>query len=456
VAVVAKSALERTLRLDAEFFKRDFTAALATLSQHKREALTDVTKVSDGNHFTISDCYADEGIPYYRGQDISGTFFAEQANATFITPEAYQRPYMKRSHLQRGDVLLSIVGTIGSVSLVDSNDKATCSCKLAILRPKSILPEYLAAYLSSSFGQNRIRQLTRGALQGGLTLVDMDQFDIPRFGELEGAIADVIQKAKAQTIAVAEAQQTAEAMLIDALGLGGWSPPEPLTYIRSAAAVRAAGRYDAEFAAPAVQALIARLAKSGETVGSLAAPRRDRFKPTGVGDFNYIEISDIGSDGRCSSSTISMNEAPSRATWTVQAGDVITSTVRPNRRLSAIIAPDQNDYIGTSGLLVLKPQRISPEALMTYLRLPIICDLMGLYTTSSMYPAIADRDILALPCLDIVDDVEQAIIAAVKASADHIRRSQSLLITAKRAVEIAIEDSEAAALAFLASSVHHD
>ncbi len=449
MAVVAKSALERTLRLDAEFFKDDFTSALLALSRHNLEPLTDTAKVSDGNHFTISDCYTEEGIPYYRGQDISGTFFAEQAKATFITPEAYQRPYMKRSHLQKGDVLLSIVGTIGSVSLFDSDDEATCSCKLAILRPKSILPEYLAAYLSSSFGQNRIRQLTRGALQGGLTLVDMDQFDIPRFGELEGAVARTIQEAKAQTIAATQAQQTAEATLIDALGLGGWSPPEPLTYTRSAAAVRAAGRYDAEFAAPAVQALIARLAQSGETVGSLASPRRDKFKPTSSGDFNYIEISDIGADGRCGASSIAMSEAPSRATWTVHAGDVITSTVRPNRRLSAIIAPDQNGHIGTSGLLVLKPERISPEALMTYLRLPIICDLMGLYTTSSMYPAIADRDILALPCPDIANDVEKAIIAAVQASADHIRQSESLLATAKRAVEIAIEDSEGAACAFL-------
>ncbi|MFN6473188.1 MAG: hypothetical protein RMY36_026460 [Nostoc sp. SerVER01] len=65
-----------------------------------------------------------------------------------------------------------------------------------------------------------------------------------------------------------------------------------------------------------------------------------------------------------------MEEAPSRAQWIVKTNDVITSTVRPIRRLSALIEPEQNNYICSSGFAVLKPTKIEPEVLLVYLRSP--------------------------------------------------------------------------------------
>jgi len=46
---------------------------------------------------------------------------------------------------------------------------------------------------------------------------------------------------------------------------------------------------------------------------------------------------------------------------------------------------------------VLEPKTIAPEVLLTYLRLPIICELMDLHTSASLYPAISERDLLKLP-----------------------------------------------------------
>jgi hypothetical protein len=43
--------------------------------------------------------------------------------------------------MKLGDVLLSIVGTIGSVALVtEKYQHLTGSCKIAIIRPKSVNP----------------------------------------------------------------------------------------------------------------------------------------------------------------------------------------------------------------------------------------------------------------------------------------------------------------------------
>jgi restriction endonuclease S subunit len=69
-----------------------------------------------------------------------------------------------------GDILLSIIGTIGAVSLVSTNQSATCNCKLAILRPKNQKSELIATFLNSEFGQSQIDRFTRGAVQMGLLL----------------------------------------------------------------------------------------------------------------------------------------------------------------------------------------------------------------------------------------------------------------------------------------------
>lgn len=45
---------------------------------------------------------------------------------------------------------MSIVGAIiGNLSIVTTNNDATCSCKLAIMRPKDISPGFFAIYLKS-------------------------------------------------------------------------------------------------------------------------------------------------------------------------------------------------------------------------------------------------------------------------------------------------------------------
>jgi type I restriction enzyme S subunit len=133
----------------------------------------------------------------------------------------------------------------------------------------------------------------------------------------------------------------------------------------------------------------------------------------------------------------------------VHPNDIITSTVRPIRRLSAQIDPDQNGYVCSSGFVVLEPTGIRPELLLTFLRLPIICELMDLLASASMYPAISEAEILGLPLPSVDDATEKAVVAAVQEGRAAHARAHSLLDAAKRAVEIAIEDSEAAALAYL-------
>ncbi len=185
------------------------------------------------------------------------------------------------------------------------------------------------------------------------------------------------------------------------------------------------------------------------TIGDVAPARHEKFDASGPGGFDYIEISDLGGDGTASSTSLDRADAPSRATWHVHAGDILTSTVRPIRRLSALIEPPQDGFVCSSGFVVLQPEGVTPEVLLTYLRLPLICELMDLHTSASMYPAISETDLLGLPFAPPDEATADAIRDAVIHSRAARSRATMLLDAAKRAIEIAIERDEAAALRFL-------
>jgi len=186
-------------------------------------------------------------------------------------------------------------------------------------------------------------------------------------------------------------------------------------------------RFDSEYFAPRVADLLKQLNQDGLSIQDVAPPRHQRFIPKQSGEFKYIEISGLSADGTAEAETIPQDEAPSRATWHVKSNDVISSMVRPLRRLSALISEQQNDFVCSSGFVVLEPKSILPEVLLTYLRLPIICELMDLHTSASMYPAISEQDLLAIPIPKFGQAFEKNIADTVK-KAYNLRNDAGLFI----------------------------
>jgi type I restriction enzyme S subunit len=272
---------------------------------------------------------------------------------------------------------------------------------------------------------------------------------IPRFEKLETRIDDLVQQSVTKFKWCNAKVQATSNFLFASLGLASWQPDDDLTCSRSACEVFGVERFDAEYFRPRYQSLIAILRSQGKTLRDVARLREKVFTPQPGQPFRYIEIGDLAADGAATSHEVPGEEAPSRATWIVQPGDVITSTVRPNRCLTGLIEPEQAENICSSGFAVLTPKGIPGELLFAYLRLPVICELMDLHTTASMYPAISTTDLMRLPFL-LPDDatiktVKQQITAARAAR----REAHALLEKAKQAVEIAIEKNEAAGMALL-------
>jgi hypothetical protein len=337
------SDLERTWRIDAEFFQRRHLRLAGQLQKHRLESAAQVAAISDGNHFSISESFVEEGVPYYRGQDVAGHFFIEQAAANAITQEAFEQPFMKRSHLQQGDVLLSIIGTVGETSLVKTAREATCSCKLAILRPRAISPEFLAAYLSSPVGKSLTERWKRGAVQTGLLLEDMDQIPVARLsGGFEYAIKSVVDVAFTSLENGRRLLQQADQTLLQALSLDTWTPPEALSYVRSSSHAFAAGRFDAEYFHPAkAQALVDLRAVSDVCVGDLFDSIRELWQPTeaaGLPVRNY-DLTDALDPFLDPSKPPTAPEEIASIKKRIAGGDLVVSRLRSYLREIAVVLP---------------------------------------------------------------------------------------------------------------------
>lgn len=437
---VALVALTDDKRLDAEYYRPEYLRQEGVIESLSHERLDVLADVSDGNHISIAEQFTESGIRFLRGQDLS-EFFVSDSEPIFI-PEATYRT-LRRSHMKSGDVLLGVIATIGTVSLVtDRFDKLTGNRKIAIVRPRGIESEYLAAYFISAVGQRELHRRARGTVQTGVILPDLKAMPIPLLDHaMRGKIKEKVVAAYAQQQQAEDAYAEAEQLLEAALGLYKLDLVPQLFYERPYADVQGAERFDAQYFQPRMQNLIAALSRGGQTIADLAKLSKRRFKPKLGAEFQYIEIGDVFGSGTADSNPVADEEAPSRATWVVKPGDIITTTVRPIRRLSAIITNDQNGSVCSSGFAVLTPRNskeMAPELLLAYLRLPLVCELLDLYTTASMYPAISTDDLMKIPISLPDDTTRQTIVSKVRESLNSRREARRLLDQAKAMVEKAI------------------
>lgn len=394
--------------------------------------------------------YVEEGVPFIRIQNLKSGMIDDRGMA-FIPEDIHYSE--RKTELLYGDIVFSKTAyPAASMFTLERGNASqdTIATKLSLYAKNNYKAAAIVAYLNSTFGQTLLWRQFQGNVQLHLSLEDGRKVPIPRFTEkLQSEVEGIFSSAEKLKYVAANSINLADKTLLSALGLDNWKPPTPLSYVRSSSDAFVAGRLDSQFFAPRVSELMERLGQDGLTIGDVAPVRHERFKSGDSGSFNYIEIGGLGSDGTAVAETLPQKEAPSRATQFVRAGDIITSTVRPIRRLSALIAKEQDGNVCSSGFVVLNPQKISSEVLLTYLRLPLFCELMDLHTSATMYPAISEADLLSLPIPTIDTKMQLAIQQSVQEAAANRQRASSLLDAAKRAVEIAIEDSEAAALAYL-------
>lgn len=453
------SNLERTRRIDSEFYKKECLIIAQILKDINAVPITDYLKVSDGNHMTISDRFQPKGIPYYRGQDIHN-FFIESAAPICIDEDAYNNPYMHRSHIKKGDVLLSIVGTIGELALVFSDRKATCSCKLAILRPTSIIfSPLLAIYLKTKYGFNQIEKFKRGAVQMGYLLEDMDQLLIPFFsGSFIKYIAEIVNRAHDIMEESEITYKNAEGILSKEIGF------TPSIYFSGQTAIKKlsesftlTGRLDAEYYQPKYDYIESALKEYDPEIKTLSDIATYVF----TGEYseqyynkgerkdlrNYIRGTDIKGGEIVQDDNHCIN--PIGFSKFVSTGDIITGRVGTIGNFG-VVTESLNGAVCSDNILCFHlPSEYIPDVYALYFNSELIKDLSLRMARGSVQQRLNQETLKELPVPLIKKDIQYNIQSQVQRAFELRRNAEKLIDIAVKSVEMAIEDSEEVASKWL-------
>ena len=417
---VEVGSLSNDFRIDAEYYRPEYLAQERVTTKLRSVELRTVADVSDGNHLTIAEEFSESGVRYLRGQDLSD-FFISDADPIYIPERIYKT--LSRSQMLAGDVLVGIVGTIGSVGLVTKrHGHLTGNCKLAIIRAHALPAEYIAAYLTSRIGQNEIQRRIRGAVQMGLILPDLKTLPIViPTDKKRHAIVNLVKDAESSRERSRHLVQDAEDLLTKALEFSALDFSESLSYERQFSDLSTARRFGAEYFMPCKQRVLNTLAqKSRGPLSMYYTSARVLFDPAGakrgelVRNFDLTDTLSAVLDDRVSPTpAIEVGSTKKR----LQAGDVVISRLRSYLREIALVRTVGSvPAVGSTEFIVLRARGkvpLSQETLLIFLRSVPVQTILKWSQDGSQHPRFNEDDLLAVPIPTAVERISPQVDALV-------------------------------------------
>lgn len=186
-------------------------------------------------------------------------------------------------------------------------------------------------------------------------------------------------------------------------------------------------------------------------LGDIAAINRFNIKTSHAPEeINYIDIASVSTGIINKIESLAFADAPSRARRTVKHGDIIWSTVRPNRRSYSLILNPQPYLIVSTGFAVISTEEVP----YTYLYQALTTDdFVGYLTnnaTGSAYPAVNSGNFnnanILLPETQLLtkfNNIVEAILLKkqnLQRKNENLRKTRDLLLPKLISGEIDVEN----------------
>ena len=173
-----KESYQALLLKTDDLVKSQFIEMFKYINHDEYKTLDDVcTLITDGTHNPPK--FVEFGIPFILVSNITGNIVTYETHK-YITENDYH-VLMKRTPIEKGDVLLSTVGSYGHPAIVTEDRPFAFQRHIAHLKPNRDLltSEYLHAAILSSIVQEQIEVLILGVAQKTLNLSAIRQIQIP-------------------------------------------------------------------------------------------------------------------------------------------------------------------------------------------------------------------------------------------------------------------------------------
>lgn len=147
----------------------------------RRVKLGEIADIGSSKRIFMAD-YRESGVPFFRGKEIIQKSKGNNITTElYITEEKYNEIKNKFEVPQKGDILLTSVGTIGVPYLVNNNEPFYFKDGNVTWIKKyrdGVYNKYIYQWIKSPLGQNQINQVTIGSTQKALTIDALKKLEI--------------------------------------------------------------------------------------------------------------------------------------------------------------------------------------------------------------------------------------------------------------------------------------
>lgn len=455
-SIVNKSILYRHLRIDAEFYRPEYTEIEKLLKTIKGVyPLRKYCHYIKKGIFDISpELYVNTGVPLLRTSEIKDALI--NFSTTVFLDEKTHIEHQK-TELRKGDIVLTKIGAyIGDVALLPNRyDTYNFSQNVTGLKIKQnqIKSSYLLAFLLSKYGNIQIQRVIMLSGQGKIELEDIRDLQVVEGSvEFQGKIDLIVEQAQDFIQDSETYYHQAEVLLLSELGLLDWRPKHALSFVRNYSETQQAGRFDAEYFYPKYDEIVKTIKnyKGGwDTLENQFKQNKQGFRKDDEKEYTYLEIGGINiSSGEIKVLKLLGKELPANAKIRLSKDDLVVSKVRTYRGAVAII--ERDNIIGSGAFTVLREAgEIKKETLFVLLKSLPYLEFSLKFNTGTSYPVIVDGDILNYPFPLVKSSIQSRICQKITESFRLRKQSKHLLECAKKAVEMAIEKNEKTATQWL-------
>lgn len=379
------------------------------------------------------EAYNETGVPCLKLRNITGQVL-NTTNCDYI-PEQMKSQFVEA---QEYDIVLTATGegTAGRADIFLESDSYIVTGENIILRPKldRVNPFYLLAMLRTKIISRQLIHFVRGATgQTHLYWHDIADIKVPETTDkIQHEFEKIFKRARENRNSAAQKIKQAKTIVCKAGNLEGFDiRHKKVVFETTFKRIEPILRFDVEYNQPIYEAVESTLAKVSSVKANTVARLNKtmvnpRNSPTGV--YDYVDISSVDTQaGDYDFVSLHGYEAPTRARRKPKKGDIIVSTVRPNRNAVAIIGEESKQLVVSTGFAILTPTKISPLVLFAVLKTEPVYAHIVRKATAAMYPAVSEDDVLDILIPQLSEADSNEIEQHIKDSIQLRRDSQSLL-----------------------------
>lgn len=442
-----------SLRLDAEFFRPDYLQVQRRLEAVGSRKLIDF-QVNIRHPKEIKRNYVDDGVLFLRAQNVRPLSIDLTSNPVYISEEDAERLQDNTVHYK--DILITRSGAnAGQCAIYLEDNDAISSSHTFIVQSGNLNPFFLTIFLNSRYGKTLIERGRYGSSQPEIAPPFLYQIPVPNLEHLQTEIERTYLRSKELTELSKTRYAEAQTLLLGELGLANWQPKHTLSFATDYASMQRAQRIDADYFQPRYDDLINIIKSYPSGCGTVANQvhlKDSNFKPEPETEYKYIELANIGSSGEIKDCMVAQGQdLPSRARCKVNTGDVIVSSVEGSLESIALITEEHDNALCSTGFHAINSDVLNSETLLVLLKSRIGQLQLKKGCSGTILTAINREEFGRIVIPFIKADKQTEIQQKVLESFNLRKRAKDLLECAKRAVEIAIEKDEQAAIDWLGS-----